>query len=75
MKLDYQAGQTPINEDEKHGLKIKSLVTMKELDQFEQQNIENALLWVLGKSFTSDQVLKVDFILTIHRRMFSDVWK
>ena len=45
MKLEYSEGQTPIDENEKAGLKIKSISTMEELDQFEQQNIEEAVGW------------------------------
>ncbi len=53
LNLKYENGQTPIDEDEKSGLKIKSLSTMKELDEFEQQNIEDAMQWVHGRSFES----------------------
>jgi hypothetical protein len=44
LNLQYSGGQTPIDEDEKAGLKIKSISTMGELDEFEQQNIENAII-------------------------------
>ncbi|MEO6039917.1 MAG: mobile mystery protein B [Saprospiraceae bacterium] len=75
MNLQYEEGQTPINEDEKQGLKIKSISTMGELDEFEQQNIENAVEWVHGRSFNLDKVLDVAFIQDVHRRMLKDVWK
>jgi len=74
MKLDYSEGQTPINEDEKEGLKIKSISTMGELDQFEQQNIEEAMSWFYGRSFRTEQVLDVAFIQSVHKRMFKNVW-
>ena len=75
MELKYEDGQTPIDEDEKKGLKIKSISTMGDLDAFEQQNIEDAMQWVHGRSFKSNQVLDVDFILNVHKRMFKNVWK
>ncbi len=75
MNFRYEEGQTPIDEDEKRGLKIKSLSTMGELDEFEQQNIENAMQWSYGRSFRPDKVLHVVFIQDVHRRMFGDVWK
>lgn len=75
LNLEYSAGQTPIDEDEKVGLKIKSISTMEELDQFEQQNIEEAIAWAIGRSFTPDQILKVEFIQSVHKRMFKNVWK
>ena len=75
LDLEYTEGQTPINEDEKDGLKIRSISTMEELDQFEQQNIEEAMEWAYGRSFTPEQVLEVKFIQSVHKRMFKHVWK
>jgi Fic-DOC domain mobile mystery protein B len=75
MKLEYSEGQTPIDENEKDGLKIKSISTMEELDQFEQQNIEEAVAWAYNRSFTPEQVLNVTFIQSVHKRMFENVWK
>ena len=39
LELKYFNGQTPINEEEKEGLKIKTISTRGELDEFEQSNI------------------------------------
>ncbi len=75
LNLKYEDGQTPIDEEEKRGLKIKSISTMSDLDAFEQQNIEDAMQWVRGRSFDPSQVLDIDFILRIHKRMFKNVWK
>lgn len=75
LEMNYEAGQTPIDEDERQGLKIKSISTMGELDIFEQQNIEDAMEWLYGKSFKLEKILDVDFMLRIHYRMFKDVWK
>ncbi len=35
LNLKYADGQTPLDEDEKEGLKIKSITTQRELDEFE----------------------------------------
>lgn len=75
LNLRYDDGQTPIDEDEKRGLKIKSISTMSDLDAFEQQNIEDAMQWVHSRSFEPGQVLDGDFILSVHKRMFKNVWK
>lgn len=75
LNLEYTEGQTPIDEDEKVGLKIKSISTMEELDQFEQQNIEEAVSWFYGRSFKVEEVLTVEFIQSIHKRMFKNVWR
>ncbi len=36
LKFDYKDGQTALDEEEKEGLKIKSITTQGELDEFEQ---------------------------------------
>ena len=47
MGLDsgFIDGQTPLNEEEKDGLLIPAIATRGELDEFEQQNIEEAIQW------------------------------
>jgi Fic-DOC domain mobile mystery protein B len=74
LDLDYIAGQTPLDEDEKEGLRIQTIATRGELDEFEQQNIEQAVQWTLGRSFKPELIFTEDFIRTIHKRMYSDVW-
>lgn len=41
--LDYDNGQTPLDDDEKEGLLIPTISTRSELDEFEQLNIEKAI--------------------------------
>lgn len=53
LDLMYFDGQTPLSEDEKEGLIIPSISTRSELDEFEQQNIEEAILWSLKRKFSS----------------------
>jgi Fic-DOC domain mobile mystery protein B len=67
-------GQTPLDEDEKDGLLIPTIATRGELDEFEQQNIEKAVQWTLGRQFKPEQVFTEDFIRMVHRRMYADVW-
>ena len=43
LDLTYIEGQTPIDEDEKEGLLIKTISTRAELNEFEQYNIEKAV--------------------------------
>lgn len=75
LDLDYQDGQTPLDEEEKEGLRIESITTRSELNEFEQQNIEEAFLWVLGRSFQVELVLTEAFLRILHKRMLGDVWK
>jgi len=74
LSLEYIEGQTPIDEDEKEGLLIKTISTRGELDEFEQVNIQEAVEWSIRRKFTKDQILTEDFILLVHKRMFDSVW-
>lgn len=75
LELQYTAGQTPIDEEEKEGLKIKSITTHGELDEFEQLNIEKAVEWTIHANLKSERILTEKFIKDLHKRMYGDVWK
>ena len=74
LAFEYTKGQTPISEEEKVGLKIKAISTMSELDEFEQQNIEEAIAWTLINPPAVEKILSEDFINLVHKKMFKDVW-
>ena len=75
LNLKYADGQTPLNEDEKEGLKIKSITTQKELDEFEQLNIEKAVEWTIHANLKLEKILTEKFIKDVHKKMYGDVWK
>jgi len=75
LELEDLEGKTPVDEDEKEGLKIRTISTRGELDEFEQKNIEKAIEWSLRKKFTIDGILTEAFILDVHKRMFGVIWK
>ncbi len=75
LDLEFIDGQTPLDDDEKEGLLIKTIATRGELDEFEQQNIEQAIAWTLNRSFRKEAILTEDFIRSVHKRMYSNVWK
>lgn len=76
MGLDqpYIPGQTPLEEEEREGLRIFSISTRKELDEFEQQNIEEAIQWLLTHKIRPNRILTESFIKEIHSLMFGQVW-
>ena len=74
LNLDYQEGQTPLNEDEKKGLLINTITTHGELDEHEQLNIEKAVEWTIQSRFKQNKILTEQFIKTLHKQMFGDVW-
>ena len=75
LSFDDLEGQTPLDEDEKLGLLIPTIATRGELDEFEQQNIEDAIQWSLTRKFKSEQILTETFILALHKRMYKNVWR
>jgi len=75
LNLKYTDGQTPLDEDEKEGLKIKSITTQKELDEFEQLNIEKAVEWTIHSNLKPEKTLTAKFIKDLHKKMYGDVWK
>jgi len=74
LDLEYIDGQTPLDEDEKDGLLIATIATRGELDEFEQQNIEQAILWALTRSFKPKAIFTQEFICNVHKRMYAAVW-
>lgn len=74
LNIEYLDGQTPLDEDEKEGLIIKSITTRQELNEFEQQNIEHAIEWLMRKKLSKEQILTELFIRDLHKRMFGEVW-
>lgn len=75
LELDYKTGQTPLNDEEKEGLKIKSITTQGELDEFEQLNIEKAVEWTIHAHLKPEKILTEKFVKDLHKKMYGDVWK
>jgi Fic-DOC domain mobile mystery protein B len=74
LSPEYLQRQTPLDEDEKEGLLIPTIATKGELDEFEQQNIEAAILWTLTRTFRPEMVFTEDFVKTVHKKMYGEVW-
>ena len=75
LELLYGEGQTPLDEDEKEGLKIKTITTQGDLDEFEQLNIEKAVEWTIHANLKPNKILTEKFVKDLHKRMYGDVWK
>lgn len=74
IKLDYIGGQTPLDEVEISGLKIKTITTVGELNEHEQNNIEEAFHWALNRKIPFETLLTREWIYNMHYRMFNKVW-
>ena len=75
LNIEYIDGQTPLDPEEQEGLKIPSITTREELDEFEQLNIEKAIQWTFGKKLKAEQLFTEKFIKDLHKRMYGEVWK
>lgn len=74
LNFDYIPDQTPISEDEKEALRIPSITTLKELNEFEQLNIEKAVEWTMRRSFKKEMIFSEHFTRLLHKKMFEEVW-
>lgn len=64
-------GQTPLPPELFKGLKIKTIQTMGELDDYEERNIAMGLVWL---SKQKDDPRKYNFWLKLHKKLFDKVW-
>ena len=71
--LDEADGATPLDPDEKEGLRFVHVTTRGELDQLEQANIIEGLQWL--KKQKNTDFLCEGFVRTLHKRLFGQVWK
>lgn len=75
IEFVYEDGQTPLNDEEKEGILIKSITTHGELDEHEQLNIEKAIEWIIGLKLEKERILTEEFIKTLHKKMLGKVWR
>ncbi len=68
-------GQTQLSIKEKEGLKLKHITLMSELDEVEQRNINEGLMWLAKQKFTNSDYLEDTFLKQFHKKLFGDVWK
>ena len=75
LEFNNLDGQTPLSVEELDGLKILSISTREELDEFEQFNIEKAIQWTFGKKIQPKDLFSEKSIKDLHKRMYGEVWK
>ncbi|MBP7556407.1 MAG: mobile mystery protein B [Chitinophagaceae bacterium] len=74
LELQYEDGQTLLDDEEREGILIPTITTRGELDELEQYNIEQAMLWSVSRRFKQDLVFTEKFIQTVHRQMYGLIW-
>ena len=65
-------GQTPLPLELTKGLIPKHIQTMGELDEYEEENITEGLLWLA--KYTGEY-LTYNFWLKLHQKLFNKVWR
>jgi len=63
---------TPLTADERAGLRPTWITTRADLNVAEQDNIDKGAAWAFRAR--KPDLLSVDFVLQLHKRMFGDVW-
>jgi Fic-DOC domain mobile mystery protein B len=71
--FDQPKGSTLLDPDEINGLKIIYINTRAELDRWELENIQEGLIWAERQKPL--KLITEEFIPTLHKKMFSKVWK
>ena len=67
---------TPLEPGEREGLQQSWITHRGDLNVAEQENIVEGAAWARGRrSRKAADMLSADFALTLHKRMFGDVWK
>lgn len=72
--LEYPEGATPIDSDELHAL-IPNITLQSELNQFERENIRQAIRWAETSRALKKQLFALSSIRRLHKAMFGEVWK
>ena len=63
---------TPLSPEDKRGLIPSFISTRAELNREEQRNILEAVVWVNERT---REILSIEAIQNLHKRMFSKVWE
>lgn len=74
MIIEYPEGATPLDEDYREDL-IPDLQLQVELNEFEQRNIVEAILWARKNASFSKKLLSPQGLCLLHRRMFDLTWR
>jgi Fic-DOC domain mobile mystery protein B len=73
LEFPVPEGATPLDEDEAQDLLPAHIVTLAQLNEWEQANILQAEAWLFARKRT--KLLTEPFVRDLHRRMFDQTWK
>ncbi len=76
LELEPKEGDTELSPEELDLIIPKHITTRKQLDEVEQNNMEEAFLWLLSlKSIKPTKLFSVAFQDLLHAKMLGNVWK
>jgi Fic-DOC domain mobile mystery protein B len=64
-------GATPLDPDEREGLRFRHVTTREQLNELEQANMEQGLAWIARRR---GDIFDDAFARDLHWRLFGDVW-
>lgn len=70
--FDEPDGATPLAREEIEGLRFKHIKQRSELNELEQANVVQGLMWLQRRR--SRNILNDSFVRRLHQRLFGDVW-
>jgi Fic-DOC domain mobile mystery protein B len=66
---------TPLQPHDRQGLRQSWIASRQDLNEAEEANIAKGFAWANGRRGRKpDDILTVDFLRTLHKQMFGDVW-
>ena len=66
-------GATPLDPDEAAGLVPAHITTQRQLNEWEAANILDGEKWAFSRKHAD--LLSLQFICLLHKRLFGDTWK
>ncbi|MDX1900712.1 MAG: mobile mystery protein B [Gammaproteobacteria bacterium] len=75
MRFVYPFDATPLDSNESEGLIPKHIVTLSQLNEWEQANILEAELWLSKHHYHFSEITTIDFVQKLHQKMFNQTWK
>lgn len=74
MRIKTPTGATPLD-SETLQLLIPNLTTQTELNEFEAQNIAEAMLWAANSQSLKKNLISATGIIRLHKKMFDETWQ
>jgi Fic-DOC domain mobile mystery protein B len=66
---------TPLQQRDRQGLRQSWITSRQDLNEAEEANIAKGFAWARGRrSLKPYDILTTDFVRTLHKQMFGDVW-